>query len=366
MSKSQRLILCMSSALSAALLLSGCMHQNVKQPGSYQTEGGAGTVTDQLIKQQKKLAETRDPFTIQIPNPNPESGDPNRLQPQAPSPNSSLALGQSQAQPPVTQVPSAAASQPPVPKSKAKQQQQQAPKPKQPQKSRTTALQQSNAKKQLTLSQLIKKYPDLLLLHGPTGSNKVALTFDDAPDTKYTPQVLDILKKYNVKATFFVVGQLVERYPNVVKRMTREGHVVGNHSYNHSLLTRLSDEQFQSQINKTQNLLKSTIGYTPRLIRPPYGEITESQLLWATSHHFIIVNWNVDSKDWKQLSQAQVTSNVLNHARSGSIILQHSGGGPGQNLSGTVDALPTIIESLQSKGYTLVTLPELLKVSKQF
>lgn len=229
----------------------------------------------------------------------------------------------------------------------------------------STASNKSTSAKRLTLSQLVKKYPDLLLLKGSSSSKQIALTFDDAPDTMYTLQVLDILKKYNVKATFFVVGRLAEAHPSVVKRMHREGHIVGNHTYNHALLTKLSDEQFQTQISKTQKVIKNTIGYTPRLIRPPYGEITESQLLWASNHHYTIVNWNVDSRDWKQLSQAEVTANVLDHAGAGSIILQHSGGGPSQNLKGTVAALPTIIESLQSKGYRLVTLPELLKVSKQ-
>jgi len=219
--------------------------------------------------------------------------------------------------------------------------------------------------KQLTLSQLIKKYPNLLLLKGSSQKKQIALTFDDAPDTKYTLQVLDILKQHNVKATFFVVGRLAEKYPSVIKRMDREGHVVGNHSYNHALLTKLSDTEFQSQIARTQRAVKNAIGYTPRLIRPPYGEISESQLLWASRNRYVIVNWNVDSRDWKQLSPAEVSANVLDHAAAGSIILQHSGGGPNQNLSGTVSALPEIISTLKARGYELVTLPELLKVSKQ-
>ncbi|ULL18707.1 polysaccharide deacetylase family protein [Paenibacillus sp. H1-7] len=219
--------------------------------------------------------------------------------------------------------------------------------------------------KALTLSQLVKKYPNLLLLKGSSQKKQIALTFDDAPDTKYTLQVLDILKQHNVKATFFVVGRMAERHPNVIKRMSREGHVVGNHTYNHSLLTKLSDSQFQSQITKTQKIIQNQVGYTPKLIRPPYGEISESQLLWASRNHYVIVNWNVDSKDWRQLSQDQVTSNVLDHAGSGSIILQHSGGGPNQNLSGSVSALPVIIKTLRDRGYELVTLPELLKVSER-
>ncbi|MHC2184053.1 polysaccharide deacetylase family sporulation protein PdaB [Paenibacillus sp. PvR052] len=219
--------------------------------------------------------------------------------------------------------------------------------------------------KALTLSQLVEKYPDLLLLKGRGSLKQVALTFDDSPDTQFTPQVLDVLKQYNVRATFFLIGSQAEKYPEIVKRIVREGHVIGNHSYDHKLFTKLTDEKFKAQVLQTQKTLKSLIGYTPRLIRPPYGEISENQLLWASQQGFRIVNWNVDSQDWKQIKRDQVTNNILNHVKTGSIVLQHTGGGPGQNLSGTVEALPTVIQTLQSRGYKLVTLPEMLQVSKQ-
>lgn len=219
--------------------------------------------------------------------------------------------------------------------------------------------------KALTLSQLVEKYPDVLLLKGRGSFKQVALTFDDAPDTQFTPQVLDVLKQYNVRATFFLIGSEAEKYPEIVKRIVREGHVIGNHSYNHKLYTKLSDDKFRAQVLQTQKALKSLIGYTPRLIRPPYGEISESQLLWASQQGLRIVNWNVDSQDWKQINREQVTNNILNHVKMGAIVLQHTGGGPGQNLSGTVEALPKVIEILQSRGYKLVTLPEMLQLSKQ-
>lgn len=169
--------------------------------------------------------------------------------------------------------------------------------------------------KALTLSQLVKKYPDLLLLKGPEASRQVALTFDDAPDKQYTPQVLNVLKQYNVRATFFILGSQAEQHPEIVKRIAREGHVIGNHSYNHKLFTKLSDESFKSQVLLTQASLKSLIGYSPRLIRPPFGEINENQLLWASMQGYRIVNWNVDSEDWKQLNREQVTNNILNHVK---------------------------------------------------
>ncbi|KPV59175.1 polysaccharide deacetylase [Paenibacillus sp. A3] len=223
----------------------------------------------------------------------------------------------------------------------------------------------SGQSQRLSLSQLVRKYPELLLLRGSGASRQVALTFDDAPDTTFTPQVLDVLKKYQVRATFFLVGAQAEKHPEMVKRIVREGHVIGNHSYSHKLFTKLSDDLFQSQVLQTQQALKRLIGYSPRLLRPPYGEISESQLLWASEHGYRIVNWNVDSLDWKQLGQEKVTSNILTHVKPGSIILQHSGGGPEQDLNGTVKALPTVIQTLKSRNLKMVTLPELLQVSKQ-
>ncbi|UUZ90378.1 polysaccharide deacetylase family protein [Paenibacillus sp. P25] len=215
------------------------------------------------------------------------------------------------------------------------------------------------------MAQLVKKYPSLLLLRGTASGKKVALTFDDAPDRTYTPQVLDILKKYGIHATFFLLGNQAEKYPDVARRIVREGHVIGNHSFNHKLYTTLSDDLFRSQVLQTQHTLKKLAGYTPRSLRPPYGEISESQLLWAKDNGYVVVNWNVDSKDWKRLNASQVSANILDHVSAGSIILQHSGGGPGQNLNGTVQALPGVIETLKAKNYDMVTLPELLKVSKQ-
>ncbi|WP_281944181.1 polysaccharide deacetylase family protein [Paenibacillus tyrfis] len=223
----------------------------------------------------------------------------------------------------------------------------------------------SGQSQRLSLSQLVRKYPELLLLRGSVASGQVALTFDDAPDTTFTPQVLDVLKKYEVRATFFLVGAQAEKHPEMVKRIVREGHVIGNHSYSHKLFTKLSDDLFQSQVLQTQQTLKRLIGYSPRLLRPPYGEISESQLLWASEHGYRIVNWNVDSLDWKQLGQEKVVSNILTNVKPGSIILQHSGGGPGQDLNGTVKALPTVIQTLKSRNLKIVTLPELLQVSRQ-
>jgi polysaccharide deacetylase family sporulation protein PdaB len=222
-----------------------------------------------------------------------------------------------------------------------------------------------NAKQQaLSLSELVKKYPTFFKLHGSTSEKKVALTFDDGPDERFTPKILDILKANNVKATFFIVGKRANEDPELVKRIVREGHVIGNHSFSHANLPKLDEKQFEEQIRSSEAAIKQLIGYAPKLIRPPYGAINEEQVKWVSEHNYVIVNWNVDSLDWKSLGSEQVLTNVMKQTRPGSIILQHSGGAASQDLSGTVEALPSIISKLKANGYEMVTIPELLHVPK--
>jgi len=212
----------------------------------------------------------------------------------------------------------------------------------------------------LTLAELRYKYRSNFLLNGTSSKNEVALTFDDAPDEKFTPQVLDVLKKYQVKATFFVMGNRAEAHPDLIRRMLDEGHVIGNHSYSHPNFPKLGDLAFQNEVLKTQQIIRQLTGHTPAFIRPPYGNVSEDQIKWLVSQKLKVVNWNVDSLDWKGLTGEQVSANVLTHTGRGSIVLQHAAGGQGEDLTGTVEALPIIIETLRKQGITLVTVPELL------
>ncbi|WNQ13975.1 polysaccharide deacetylase family protein [Paenibacillus aurantius] len=214
----------------------------------------------------------------------------------------------------------------------------------------------------MTLADLRNKYRSTFLLNGPGTKREVALTFDDAPDANFTPQILDVLKRKGVKATFFVVGNRVLAHPDIVKRMVQEGHTIGNHSYNHANLPKLTDAEFRDQITKTDELIRQYTGFTPNIVRPPYGNIAEEQIQWLASQHKKIVNWNVDSLDWKGLSAKQVETNVLAHVHPGSIVLEHAAGGTGEDLSGTVLALPKIIDELRNDGVKLVTIPELLDI----
>lgn len=215
----------------------------------------------------------------------------------------------------------------------------------------------------LSLDDLRQKYQSNFILKGSPEKREIALTFDDAPDAHFTPKILDALKKENVKATFFVVGNRVEKHPDIMRRILREGHAVGNHSYNHANFNHLSDDQFRDQIIRTDQILEKFMGYRPNIVRPPYGNVTENQIQWLISQRKKIINWNVDSLDWKGLNADQVSTNVLSAIQPGSIVLQHAGGGEGEDLTGTVEAIPEIVKKLRADGVKFVTIPELLELN---
>lgn len=234
-----------------------------------------------------------------------------------------------------------------------------------PQHPESTSSEQSVATeaKPMTLGELRRKYSETFKFNGPE-VKQVALTFDDVPDPRFTPQVLDILKKHGVKATFFVVGGRAKKHPELLRRIHREGHIIGNHSYSHPLFKKKSALEFKNEIERTEKVIEKLIGYKPRLIRPPYGEINEEQLKWAKKQGYKIINWNVDSLDWKALDKDKVKHNVLSAVGPGAIVLQHAGGGIGSNLTGTIEALPDIIRILRNRGYRFVTITDLLHYQK--
>lgn len=210
-----------------------------------------------------------------------------------------------------------------------------------------------------------RRYKGVFVLSAPREYRKVALTFDDVPDPRFTPQVLDILKRKQVRATFFVVGTRAGKHPGLVRRIHREGHAIGNHSYSHPDLSHSSLPRMKEQIRRAEKSIQAVVGFRPKLVRPPYGEILTPQLDWAKKSGYTVVNWDVDSSDWRQLASSRVFRNVTRAVRPGSIVLMHAGGGEGQSLAGTVRALPRIIDWLRDNGYEPVTLPELLGVPEQ-
>ncbi|WP_239618737.1 polysaccharide deacetylase family protein [Cohnella mopanensis] len=214
-------------------------------------------------------------------------------------------------------------------------------------------------------SDLQRKYEGVFVLSASRDSRKVALTFDDVPDPRFTPQVLKVLKEKKVKATFFVVGTRSSKHPDLVKQIHREGHNLGNHTYNHPDLSKLPLSKVKEQINRAERVIEGIVGFKPRLVRPPYGEILPAHLEWAKKRGYTVVNWDVDSSDWRQLSSDQVFRNVTRSVRPGSVVLMHAGGGEGQSLMGTVKALPRIIDWLRAHHYEPVTLTDLLEIPEE-
>ena len=198
---------------------------------------------------------------------------------------------------------------------------------------------------------------------GPYNKAEIALTFDDGPDPVFTPGILDRLKKYGVKATFFLLGTNIEKFPEMAKRVSEEGHVIGNHTYNHPKLTQISDEAYQYQIHKADEIIQNFLGYKPKFFRPTYGAITENQVQWATKQGMMVAQWSIDTLDWKGTSAALITQTVITDALPGSIILQHNA--PNVPLHGSVDALDEMIPELQKQGVRFVTLPEMFRTTKE-
>ncbi|MBK5233198.1 MAG: polysaccharide deacetylase family protein [Thermoleophilia bacterium] len=185
--------------------------------------------------------------------------------------------------------------------------------------------------------------------HGPRGRKRIALTFDDGPST-YTSQILHILKAHKVKATFFEIGQEVQRYPATSRRILALGHELANHTMHHGAYPGTAD------IRQTNHVIKSRTGFKPCLFRPPGGAVNSAVLSAARASKVKTVNWDRDTNDW-QLPGSGSILNTISSARSGSIVLMHDGGGP---RSQTVDALSAGISRLRHRGYKLVTVSELL------
>lgn len=190
----------------------------------------------------------------------------------------------------------------------------------------------------------------------PTTHKVVALTFDDGPVNIATDEILAILKEKNVKATFFVVGEQVKKFPKLVMQEIAEGHEVGNHTYSHPALTKLSKNKIEEELDKTEKeILK--VAPKPIFFRPPEGAYNNATFKIARNDGYSIILWSVDPYDWRYPSAGEIVNVVLKDVKPGSIILLHDGKYP----SSTPEALWFIIDSLKSQGYEFVTISELLQ-----
>jgi len=186
----------------------------------------------------------------------------------------------------------------------------------------------------------------------------IAITFDDGPHPKNTPRLLDMLRERNIKATFYVIGRNVDLYPNVLRRTVSEGHEIGNHSYTHPILSKLSDSALREELTKCRDAVARASGIQPRTMRPPYGALLQRQreLIHAELKYPTIM-WSVDPLDWKRPGPSVVTSRILTGTTPGAIVLAHDLHG------GTVDAMPATLDGLLRKGYKFVTVSQLLAMA---
>ncbi len=186
-----------------------------------------------------------------------------------------------------------------------------------------------------------------------TDTKVVALTFDDGPNGNFTPKILDILKKNNVRATFFVLGQAAEKYPTVVARIKNEGHEIGNHGYNHQYL----QSGLVADLIKTDQAVFTLTGSHTYLYRPPGGRISKQQLNLIEQNGHTVTLWSVDSDDWLNPGSGKIVQNVTKRVFPGSLILFHDGGDSQRGQ--TVDSLETIIRQLKTMGYEFITVGEM-------
>ena len=189
-----------------------------------------------------------------------------------------------------------------------------------------------------------------------TEEKKISISFDAAWGAEDFPKIMEILDKHNVKTTFFMTGEWVEKYPECVKTLVEKGHDLGNHSATHPDMTKLSKEKQKEQILKVHNAVKELTGYEMELFRPPYGAYNNEVIRTCYEVGYYPIQWNVDSLDWKDLSASEIINKVCNHKAlgNGAIILCHNG------AKHTAEALDEMLTNLKKQGYKLVPISELI------
>ena len=198
-----------------------------------------------------------------------------------------------------------------------------------------------------------------------TKQKVVALTFDDGPSPEWTPQILDALKAANVKATFFMIGHHVKKYPEIARRVAEEGHTIGNHTYAHSVLLYYTPEEVEEEIKYTELVIKEVTGQKTKFFRPPKAWTMKDMKDKVKAMGYEIVLWSLNSKDWVTFNHRYIVKLLTFQARSGDILLFHDSGNvmsaEGGDRSQTVAAIPLLAKRLRRNGFEFVTIEEMLQ-----
>ncbi|MCT4507795.1 MAG: polysaccharide deacetylase family sporulation protein PdaB [Tepidibacter sp.] len=187
-----------------------------------------------------------------------------------------------------------------------------------------------------------------------TEEKKIAISFDAAWGDTHTKNILDILDKYDVKTTFFLVGFWVDKHPDLVKEISNRGHEIGNHSTTHPKMSMLSKEQIKEELETTSDKIEKIINKRPVVFRPPFGDYNDTLINTASSLNYHTIQWDVDSLDWKEIGVEHVVDRVIKNTKNGSIVLFHN------NAKYVSEYLPLILEKLKSQGYEIVPISELI------
>lgn len=197
-----------------------------------------------------------------------------------------------------------------------------------------------------------------------TDQKLVALTFDDGPNPTYTPQILDVLKQHDAKATFFVLGKRVQMYPQIAIREVNEGHEIANHTFDHHYLRNVEPDKLKREIEQAQEIIFDVTEQIPRVFRPPGGIYNRALIDLAKQGRFTVVMWSwyQDTKDWKRPGVDNIVNTVLNNVHNGDIILFHDLEG---DCSQTVEALKIVLPELKRQGYRFLTVSDLIAKTKK-
>ena len=200
---------------------------------------------------------------------------------------------------------------------------------------------------------------------GNSKEKLVALTFDDGPSLDWTPKILDALKRADIKATFFMLGAHVKKYPDIARLVVRQGHEVENHSYSHHVLLYYKPEELKKEIKDNEQIIREITGITTRYFRPPKAWVTKKEKKIINDMGYKIVLWSLNSKDWVRFDDKYVVRYIVKNIRPGDILLFHDSGGvmgtEGGNREETVKTIPRLVKKLHQMGYKFVTVEEMFE-----